>query len=62
MITAMFCGSMANNRKSFLEQKDMHNEMKKEHIRNHKMCKAGYETVISLKAKDKLGLNTSVKE
>lgn len=63
MITAMFIGgSMPNSRKAFLEEKDQRNEMKKECVRNRKMCKAGYETVMGLKAKDKLGLNTSDKE
>lgn len=49
-------------RKAFLEEKDQRNEMKKECVSNRKMCKAGYETVMGLKAKDKLGLNTSDKE
>lgn len=49
-------------RKAFLEDKDMENEWRKERARERKMCKAGYETVMGLKAKDKLGLNTSDKE
>ena len=50
------------NRKSFLEEKDRENEWRKERARERKMCKAGYETVMGLRAKDKLGLNTSDKE
>lgn len=49
-------------RKAFLEEKDRENEWRKERTRDRKMCKAGYETVMGLKAKDKLGLNTSDKE
>ena len=55
-------GSMPTNRKSFLEEKDRENEWRKERARERKMLKAGYETVMGLKAKDKLGLNTSDKE
>lgn len=54
--------STPTNRKSFLEDKDMSYEWKKKCDRERKMLKAGYETVMGLKAKDKLGLNTSVKE
>lgn len=54
--------SRPTNRKSFLEEKDRENEWRKERTRERKMLKAGYETVMGLKAKDKLGLNTSDKE
>lgn len=54
--------SMPTNRKSFLEEKDRENEWRKARDHERKMLKAGYETVMGLKAKDKLGLNTSVKE
>lgn len=62
MISITLVDETLNSRKAFLERKDLDNEMRKECDRVRKMRKAGYETVMGLKAKDKLGLNTSDKE